>query len=378
MSEFKARGVGRMDCLVAVGCLSLLGMQLSCGVGAARESARRAQCMNNCRQIAIAILNYETSTRFFPTVSMAEFGVAPGNDSDDENPSYSWLLTIFPYMESNPLYGSIYSSSEKFAKAPFGVRVTRGGKSVSPATIQIGTYICPSFAGKAVVDVSSSDYKADPDAGGAPALTNYFALSASHLERNEKDGWSLAGAPADDAPVQGNGVLVFLAPDALKVERDEPKTRSIGIGIADLHDGSGNTIMFAESREQGYAAWFDGQVGWLVAAWPRNATEPQELASPTGPDPMLGWPADKLAGIRSPLAHQSFAVDDDAAGVYLPDAMWSGTKDRKFGPSGNHPGVAIHTFADASCHDISDDLDATVYLHLVTRAGHEDIDANAF
>jgi hypothetical protein len=62
----------------------------------------------------------------------------------------------------------------------------------------------------------------------------------------------------------------------------------------------------------------------------------------------------------------------DQAGVYLPEAMWSGSKDRQYGPTANHPqGVAAHGWADGHVRFISEDIDRDVYLWLTTRAGGE-------
>ena len=150
--------------------------------------------------------------------------------------------------------------------------------------------------------------------------------------------------------------------------------------MASIRDGTSNTLVFGESREQAFAAWIDGQVTWVVAAWPQNPEAPQPLKNAANPNApaTIGWPDDQRPAVVSPLAMQRFGTPDDQAGVYLPEEMWSGWSDRKFGPSGNHEGVAIHTFADGHSKAIADTIDATVYLHLVTRAGQEVINEADF
>jgi len=44
---------------------------------------------------------------------------------------------------------------------------------------------------------------------------------------------------------------------------------------------------------------------------------------------------------------------------------------RVWGPSSRHPGVVIHGYGDAHTEAVNDTIDASVYLHLITRGGRE-------
>jgi len=71
----------------------LVGLMLP-AVQAAREAARRAQCVNNLKQIGLALHNYHDANGHFP-----------GNITDkDGKPLLSWRVAILPYMEQNELY----------------------------------------------------------------------------------------------------------------------------------------------------------------------------------------------------------------------------------------------------------------------------------
>ncbi|MBL8889256.1 MAG: DUF1559 domain-containing protein [Planctomycetaceae bacterium] len=61
----------------------------------ARVAARRAQSANNLKQIALAVLNYESAYRKFP---------AAYNQSEDNKPLLSWRVHILPYIEQGNLY----------------------------------------------------------------------------------------------------------------------------------------------------------------------------------------------------------------------------------------------------------------------------------
>jgi prepilin-type processing-associated H-X9-DG protein len=64
-------------------------------VQSAREAARRAQCTNNLKQIALAMFNYESANGQFPPA--AGYGA-------DGKPLLSWRVLILPYLEEESLY----------------------------------------------------------------------------------------------------------------------------------------------------------------------------------------------------------------------------------------------------------------------------------
>jgi hypothetical protein len=83
-------GAGGVTTLAPVGVALLLP-----AVQAAREAARRAQSMNNLKQIALAMHNYHDTYRAFP---------APANYDDDGKPLLSWRVHILPFIEQKTLY----------------------------------------------------------------------------------------------------------------------------------------------------------------------------------------------------------------------------------------------------------------------------------
>ncbi len=72
----------------------LIGLLLP-AVQSAREAARRAQCVNNLKQIALAMLNYESATLSFPR---------PAITDKAGKPLLSWRVAILPYIERAGLY----------------------------------------------------------------------------------------------------------------------------------------------------------------------------------------------------------------------------------------------------------------------------------
>lgn len=112
---------------VALVCGSVLLALLLPAVNAAREAARRSGCMNNQRQIAMAIINYESAN-----------GKLPPAYSVDENgePLHSWRVLILPYLEERGLYDQL--DLTKPWDDPANLAITQS--NMPP------TYQCPSDA----------------------------------------------------------------------------------------------------------------------------------------------------------------------------------------------------------------------------------------
>jgi hypothetical protein len=380
------------DWIIAFGGLALLAMLVLPAVAQSRGDSRADACLERCKFLSAGLMAHEDSQGFFPPASTAPFDGHPCNDSDDGDAGYSWHTRILPWLDEGTLSTAISDQSAKYLRPPLAVRLPEHAGGKLACAIQLEQFRCPAFSGPSIVDVTATDYKSADS--GTPALTNYFALSSTHLI--EQNGlWRLAPTPllrpherasVTGAPaIEGNGVLPFFSRNAME-RFGVTKWRALrGISQAAIRDGTSNTFVFVESRELGYAAWIDGQVAWVVAAWPQNPNPPRLLPElPRGQEiaegqwQVLGWPEDEREFNRVAMAPQNQDVADEKATVYLPEAMWSGTKDRKLGPSGNHLGVTMHAFADGHCRGIAESIDATVYLHLTTRAGGEIVDDAAF
>jgi prepilin-type N-terminal cleavage/methylation domain-containing protein len=109
------RGFTLVELLVVIAIIGVLVALLLPAVQAAREAARRAQCQSSIKNIALAVLNYESAKKKLPVglVSQAK-----------EIEGWSWSTFTLPYLEQQSIYDRLRPSST-YLMPPDG---TRSGK----------------------------------------------------------------------------------------------------------------------------------------------------------------------------------------------------------------------------------------------------------
>ena len=206
-------------------------------VQAAREAARRAQCVNNMKQIGLAILNYESTNGCFPPAATYD---ASGK------PLLSWRVLILPYMEQSPLFGRFHLDE------PWD---SPNNKPLSD--VSITAFRCPSEVAPA-------------------ALTTYQVfVDPRSLFTGEPTG--VAGRDVPD----GNGSTILVVEGANPVPWSKPDELSVesltdpALGAGSKHPGGFNVLMADGSVrffKSSPARPFDRQQ--LEALITRNGHEP--------------------------------------------------------------------------------------------------------
>ena len=176
-----------IELLVVIAIIAVMIALLLPAVQAAREAGRRAQCVNNLKQIGLAIHNYH-DTR----------GALPGAQLVHNGTSFSALSHLLPGLEQGATYNAINFSLGNADAANDTVLATR-----------VATFACPS-------DVAGRH----PEYGGP---TNYMADMGSWIVWQAADGPNAGLAPP-------NGVFY-----------GNSSTR-----FADVTDGLSNTAFFGE------------------------------------------------------------------------------------------------------------------------------------
>src|SRR5580693_8622186 len=108
MRKSQLRAFTLIELLVVIAIIAVLIALLLPAVQAAREAARRAQCVNNLKQIGIGMHNYHASMNGLP------WGDLTGYWND-----WSAIALMLPYLEQGPLYNSInFNSNLQNATTP--------------------------------------------------------------------------------------------------------------------------------------------------------------------------------------------------------------------------------------------------------------------
>jgi prepilin-type N-terminal cleavage/methylation domain-containing protein len=292
-----SRGFTLIELLVVIAIIAVLVALLLPAVQQAREAARRTQCRNNLKQLGLALHNYHDNFNVFPpsTTSILDFGVWSGTPTDYH--LHSWPSRILPYIDSNPHYNRI--NFDLSALHPANLPV---------ASIQVSVYRCPSYTG-ATVSRDSLYTRFSPNY----ANRNYVALGGTDIGRLWQD------------------------PDGVICPLNSARMR-------DITDGSSNTYVLAETREQNASVWFDGGVAAIAARRYDDANAPT------------------YAGPELPLNYRPYFVAN-GSGI---DAEW--------GPSSQHTGGVHHLLGDGGVRFLSQNIATTLYIALVSRAGGEVID----
>src|SRR5580692_2994425 len=100
-------GFTLIELLVVISIIAILIAMLLPAVQAAREAARRAQCVNNLKQIGLALFNYESSNGVFPPGYIDHQNNPNFTPDLDIGPGWGWAAQSLAFQEQQALYNAI-------------------------------------------------------------------------------------------------------------------------------------------------------------------------------------------------------------------------------------------------------------------------------
>jgi type II secretory pathway pseudopilin PulG len=95
-----------IELLVVIATIAFLIALLLPAVQAAREAARRAQCINNLKQLGLGLANYESSNTCYPMAAFSQTNPTTGPGDQ----GFSCIVGLLSYVEQAPLFSAFNAS----------------------------------------------------------------------------------------------------------------------------------------------------------------------------------------------------------------------------------------------------------------------------
>ncbi|QEH35152.1 Type II secretion system protein G precursor [Aquisphaera giovannonii] len=357
-------GFTLIELLVVIAIIAVLIALLLPAVQSAREAARRAQCVNNLKQIGLALHNYHTTSNSFPMGVSATI-----NPLNGSNPCIQWMGwsaqgLMLSYIEAGPLYNAINFTMDPINSPtwPYNTTVT---------TARLAAFLCPS----------------DPLAG-KQYTNNYHACVGTTATAD----WGTDGNRCTGK--DSTGLFSYINT----------------YGLTDCQDGSSNTVAFSEAvvgngsnQKKNYASGTnlpDGAQGGIQDAWSLvptgqqapgtfvsvlqtctarflQATDGNGLSNSRGR--FWAWGSDGETMFNTLVPPSSNQYQWSACRFGCGGCGWDSSDHSHISNANSyHPGGANVCFADGSVKFVKSTISMQTWWSLGTKANGEVVSADAY
>jgi prepilin-type N-terminal cleavage/methylation domain-containing protein/prepilin-type processing-associated H-X9-DG protein len=312
--SFRHRGFTLVELLVVIAIIGILVALLLPAVQAAREAARRAQCINNLKQMTLATLNHEDTYKELPRIYTWVEG-----KTEPDPPAHGVHVYLLPFMEYQPVYDTY----------DFKVLWSHFNNNLKAAATNIPEFVCPSAPSINERSRENNNFPqgsyADYSVNGRIAPSAVCVLLATGVA--ERSDWQnlFTGVPEyEDYDVNG------CPSGKLKKQTGETKFNQVT-------DGLSHTVMYSE--DAGRPDLYEDGV--------KKSTTNVSGSRWASPDTEF-WSHEICAGGNSLINCNN---DNEVYSFHIGGAMFS--------------------FADGSVRFLSDDLDIETQISVNTRAGDD-------
>jgi prepilin-type N-terminal cleavage/methylation domain-containing protein/prepilin-type processing-associated H-X9-DG protein len=356
-----------IELLVVIAIIAVLVGLLLPAVQKVREAANRMSCSNNLKQIVLASHSYHDAYQRFEVgvyIPWCQDGFHPTQDHTMPF-GPNWAVYILPYIEQGNIYNSINIGAYPGTQLPQNLynyptydrtwRALRG--------YDIKTYQCPSDPnnGQHYVDASGVDAPTEVDwaRGNYAAACGFTDSDHTSNNQNATGNNPFDGSGSDgivpgypNNPPVSKGPMFFFS-----------STGRNGTKLAEVTDGTSNTIMFNEVRAG--KSPLDTRGTWAMGHPGASLTEAGRNYNPT-PNNTLDSPDGQTFGdeLQSCYKFWYFGIGQDGLGCFPNTA---GDQDNSAMARSMHPGGVNAGFADGSVHFITNSIDQWTWCILQSK-----------
>jgi prepilin-type N-terminal cleavage/methylation domain-containing protein/prepilin-type processing-associated H-X9-DG protein len=398
----RRRGFTLIELLVVIAIIAVLIALLLPAVQAAREAARRIQCVNNLKQIGIALHGYHDVDNVFPANGNMDLtgggGNNPPNIWGERSTHYTWRVMILPFMEE----GNTFNTMNFWVRDTWDV--TAAADFWTAWNTSTNTWICPSDGdnGGGFRPASGNGNTQHPAGGWTAAPYDQFPFGITPVDpvsgkpSRRVRVTNYAGSHGDNYASQPNFGMAGDNGDSYTYPGWETATDTSGRAIGLLPGqrrrgypgGWGKIPAGAMGEMRGMFGYWGQQLSSIVSTM--DGTSNTIFVGETVPIQVVSnefWHSiGGTAGTTIPLGFNSNTVPDDPnLGLCCYQELGTCTdiigcrfNYSSKGFKSKHPGGSNFLFVDGSVKFLRNSINPDIYNALGSRAGGEVISADSY